>query len=390
MHITLIDVVIVFLAIGALLRGLQIGFFRQAVSTVAFVAGLFPGSWVSSYAMQQVDGPSKPLAGLAVMLTICFLCMTVGEVLAVRAKSAVTNQAIHKLDNSLGAFTSVITLLLGIWLAAAIFSLAPPSSIQTQLKNSSILSSLSSRLPPPATILRSLNTLIDPNQSPQVFAGREPAPDAQNVLPNPSRYTAMLAQAKQSVVKIEGLGCGGIVDGSGFVYANGLVATNAHVVAGVSSPKVQHDGKTYNTTVVGFDAANDIAVLRVHELQAPTLTMNRMRVAAKSPAFALGFPGGGEYSVSPAVVLDNFDALGQDIYGKNRIIRDVYSLQTTIVRGNSGGPVVGGDGTVIGVVFATSTAYNNVGYALTTEQVHEFLRASGTKTTAVSTGQCSE
>lgn len=390
MHISLIDVVIVFLAIGALLRGLQIGFFRQAVSTVAFVAGLFPGSWASSYAMQYIDGPSKPLAGLAIMLTVCFLCMTLGEILAVRVKRAVSSEAIHTLDNAMGALMSVVTLLLGLWLAAAIFSLAPPSNIQTQLKNSSILSSLSSRLPPPAAILRSLNTLIDPNQSPQVFAGREPAPDAQNTLPNPEKYAAMLARAKQSVVKIEGLGCGGIVDGSGFVYANGLVATNAHVVAGVSSPKVQTENKTYNTTVVAFDAANDIAILRAPDLPAPALSAHRAKVAAKSPAFALGFPGGGDYKISPAVVLDNFEALGQDIYGKNRVLRDVYSLQTTIVKGNSGGPVIGEDGSVIGVVFATSTAYNNVGYALSIEQVSNILEKGERSTSAVSTGQCSQ
>jgi S1-C subfamily serine protease len=38
---------------------------------------------------------------------------------------------------------------------------------------------------------------------------------------------------------------------------------------------------------------------------------------------------------------------------KNRTTRSVYSLQTTVVRGNSGGPVVASDGTVVGVVFAT-------------------------------------
>jgi S1-C subfamily serine protease len=390
MNIPLVDIIIVFLAIGALLRGYQIGFLRQVVSTVAFVIGLFPGSWLSTFAMEHVNGPTKPLAGLAILLTVCFAFMTVGEILAVRLKLAVRSHLVQRMDNALGAAMSVVTLLLGLWLASALFALAPPSGFQAQLKNSHILGTLNGELPPAATLLRSLNSLIDPNQSPEVFAGREPSPDAQHTLPNPDDFTAMLRAIEPSVVKIEGLGCGGIVDGSGFVFASELVATNAHVIAGVNSPKVRAGNDALNTSVVVFDPDNDIAVLRVPGLNRPALTINRMSPITGSPAFALGYPGGGEYQVSPAVVLDQFEALGKDIYGKNRTTREVYSLQTTIVRGNSGGPVVASDGTVVGVVFATSTTYNNIGYALTMEQIHELLRAAQDKQAPVSTGKCSE
>ena len=390
MHITLVDGVIIFLAIGALLRGYQIGFIRQVVSTIAFVLGLFPGSWLSSFAMEHISGPSKPLAGLAVLLSVCFALMTIGETLAVRLKLAVGNRVVQRIDNGMGAVMSVVTLVLGVWLASAIFALAPPSSLQSQLKNSSILGALNAKLPPASALLSSLNKLVDPNQSPEVFAGREPSPDARHTLPDPDEFTSMLRSIELSVLKIEGLGCGGIVDGSGFVFAPELVVTNAHVVAGVDSPKVRAGTDALNTTVVLFDPANDIAVLRVPGLNRPALTINRMNPATGSAAFALGYPGGGEYQVSPAVVLDRFEALGKDIYGKSRTTREVYSLQTTIVRGNSGGPVVASDGTVLGVVFATSTTYNNIGYALTMEQVQELLRGAQDKQAAVNTGKCSE
>ncbi|QQS18089.1 serine protease [Candidatus Saccharibacteria bacterium] len=94
--------------------------------------------------------------------------------------------------------------------------------------------------------------------------------------------------------------------------------------------------------------------------------------------------------MSPAIVLDRFEAIGKDIYGRSRTTREVYSLQTTIVHGNSGGPVVASDGTVLGVVFATSTTYNNIGYALTMEQIHELLRTAQNQKASVSTGKCSE
>jgi S1-C subfamily serine protease len=316
--------------------------------------------------------------------------MTVGELIAVRIKVAVKNHIVQHIDNVTGSAMSVVTLLLGMWLAAALFSLAPPSSLQTSLKNSAIIGSLNAKLPPATSILSALNKFVDPNQSPQVFSGREPSPDANYALPSVDTYSGMLHRVQASVVKIEGLGCGGIVDGSGFVFRPGLVVTNAHVVAGVTSPKIRQGNMTENTTVVLFDPANDIAVLRVSELNLPPLPLNPSIAEQGSPAFALGYPGGGEYTVSPAVVLNSFRALGQDIYGKDRTTRSVYGLQTTIIRGNSGGPVVDAEGNVIGVVFATSTTYNNVGYALTIQQISSKLARTSTSDSAVSSGQCSE
>lgn len=393
MHV--VDIIIVFLCVGALLRGYQIGLIRQLGSTVAFLVGLYPGTLLSSLAMPHITGPARPIAGLAILLAVCFGLMTVAELIAVRLKVAVTHTFIQLFDDIAGALMSVVTLLLGLWLASALFALAPPSTVQSELKSSAILNTLNSQLPPAARVLSTLNKLIDPNQSPQVFAGREPSPSATYRTPDIKAYRTVLERIQPSVMKIEGLGCGGIVDGSGFVYAPKLVVTNAHVIAGVKSPKVRTDTATYNTTVVLFDPTNDLAILHVPDLDVPVLTYSEQNLAPGSTVFALGYPGGGEFTVSPGAVLDRFDALGQDIYGKNRSTRNVYSLQTTVVRGNSGGPVIGADGTVVGVVFATSTTYNNIGYALSIEHVHtqlESVRAKVTdrKAPPVATGQCSE
>ena len=208
-------------------------------------------------------------------------------------------------------------------------------------------------------------------------------------MPSPRNYQAILSHAQNSIVKIEGFGCGGIVDGSGFVYDKNLVLTNAHVVAGVKNPKVRSDRSTYNTTVVLFDPANDIAVLAVPALLAPALPLQTEISRASTSVFALGFPGGGTYGTSPGVILETFNAIGQDIYGKTRTNRLVYSVQTTVVRGNSGGPLIAIDGKVVGVVFATSTTYNNVGYALTISQIHDTLKTVTAQTRAVETSACS-
>src|SRR5699024_517227 len=80
---------------------------------------------------------------------------------------------------------------------------------------------------------------------------------------------------EESVVKITTTAttCPAGSEGSGFVYRDGLVATNAHVVAGSSELAVQvaGRGRPYSAEVVEFDAEADVAVLRVPELEAPAL-----------------------------------------------------------------------------------------------------------------------
>ncbi|MFZ1249029.1 MAG: MarP family serine protease [Candidatus Saccharimonadales bacterium] len=389
MHIVFIDVFIVFLVVGAMLRGFQIGFTRQFFSTTGFLLGLYPGTLLSSFIMRQVAGPAKPLVGLASLLLVCFALMTVGEIAALRIKYGVKNKYIQAIDNAFGSAMSTTTLLLGIWLTGSLLTLAPTNPFQNQLNESRIFGSLNQTMPPATRILSALNTLIDPNQSPQVFAGREPSPEASYPLPSPTNYTAMLEAVKPSVVKIEGLGCGGIIDGSGFVFAPERVVTNAHVIAGVKNPKVTDQDGTYGTSVVLFDPSNDIAVLKVPKLARQPLQLEPNLIEAGTVSFALGYPKGGTYTVAPTVVLNHFLALGQDIYGRQRTTRSVYGLQGSIITGNSGGPVVNTEGKVIGVVFATSTSYNNIGYALTIKQVDSLLTQARTATKPVPNGHCS-
>ena len=390
MHISIVDIIILVLIVGSVFRGYQIGFIRQLSSTIGFIIGLYPGSVISSVAMSHIDGPMKPLAGLSILLAVCFVFMTVGELIAVRVRHSLRNKWLRDFDDLLGSFIAVVTLLLGVWLANALFQLAPSSTFQSLLKDSRILGYLDRSLPPASNMLSSLNKLIDPNNSPQVFAGREPSPTATYTLPTPDNHSAMLSAIQPSVVKIEGLGCGGVVDGSGWVAGPDRVVTNAHVVAGVRSPKISDANGVHDTSVVLFDPTNDIAMLRTSDLAGKPLGFSIDTMKSATEVFALGYPGGGKYTVQPGVVLDEFTALGQDIYGKQRTVRSVYSVQTTIVPGNSGGPIVDTSGTVRAVVFATSTTYNNVGYALTMAQISTKLAQGMKATTPLSTGSCSE
>jgi S1-C subfamily serine protease len=181
--------------------------------------------------------------------------------------------------------------------------------------------------------------------------------------------TAAAASAKAATVKVEVAACGGFQAGSGFVIGPGLVVTNAHVVAGMDGAQVIDAAGRHDASVVLFDPDLDIAVLRTSGLAAPALPISAGVVPRGTLAVVLGYPGNGNFTADSAAVLERQTAVGRNIYDVGLIRRDIYVLQSVVRPGNSGGPLVGTDGTVIGVVFATSTTDPAIGYALTSEEI---------------------
>ncbi|HUB93241.1 MAG TPA: MarP family serine protease [Verrucomicrobiae bacterium] len=388
-----VDLIIIIFLVGSLVRGYAIGLLRQVGSTIGFVIGLVAGSWVGSLLIShETTTVSKVITGLAAALIGGAICMSTGELLGREVKIKLAHiRPLDRFDGLLGSVMSAATSLFGFWLVASILVLILSGSAQTLLKNSRILSSLNARLPAATSILGSLNKLIDPNDFPQVFAGLEPTPTTSVNLPALGSFGPIVQTAEQSVVKVEGTGCGGIVEGSGFIASTDDVVTNAHVVAGVTSPKIiDPEGHLHNTRVVWFDPNIDLAVLRVSGLTGPPLSINSAEQPANTPGVVLGYPGGGSFNAQPAAVIEHFTALGRNIYDQGSTSRDVYSLKAHIIPGNSGGPLIGSDGSVLGIVFATSTTYNNVGYALTGHQVASELATAEQSNTTYSTGACSE
>lgn len=388
----IVDLIIILFAIGSLARGYRIGLTRQAGSTIGFIAGLFVGSWISNLIIRhEASSIGKSITSLLLVLAGGFIFMTIGELASIRLKEKLTRfHPLNAADGSLGSVMSVATLLFAIWLGASILVLGPSNGFQQSLKGSRILSALNAHLPPATSLLSSLNKLINPNGFPEVFRGLEPNPNNAAQLPSLGSFDPIVEATRASVVKVEGTGCGGIVEGSGFVIKNGEIVTNAHVVAGVASPKVSDANGIHDTRVTWFDPNLDLAVLQVSDLAGKPLSLNTTEQPASTPAVVLGYPGGGDFNAQPAAVIDHFMAYGRNIYNQGTTVRDVYSVRAKVIPGNSGGPVVGSDGSVLGIVFATSTTYNNVGYALTGHQVAGELATAEQSNTVQSTGSCSE
>ena len=102
----------------------------------------------------------------------------------------------------------------------------------------------------------------------------------------------------------------------------------------------------------------------------------------------LGYPQDGPYDVQGARIRAEQRLRSPDIYGEGTVVREVFSVRSTIRPGNSGGPLVSPAGEVTGVVFAASVRDRSTGYARTAEQVAQAAARGIASTEPVSTGDC--
>lgn len=387
----LIDLFILLLLVSAVFRGREIGFIQQLLSTVGFFGGLLIGAALEPHTVSLVHSQlSRSLITLITTLGMAFLFLAIGEFTGVIIKQKIQLREVNRIDVWLGAVLSVVSILIAVWLSAAVIKSLPSPGLQNEMRSSKIVSLLSKQLPNAPNVIAGLGHLVDPNGFPEVFSGEEPNPPSHINLPSSSQLAAAVESDRASVLKIEGQGCGGIVEGSGFVVGDDLVATNAHVVAGISHPYAIDANGTHSATAIWFDPNLDLAILRVSNLAGKPLILSGAHLSQNTAAAVLGYPGGGAFTANPASVLDEFTATGRNIYGKGATKRDVYEIAANVIPGNSGGPLVTADGTVVGVVFAESTAYNNVGYSLAMNPVISAINQAAARGTTASTGTCAK
>jgi S1-C subfamily serine protease len=284
---------------------------------------------------------------------------------------------------------ALAAVLLTVWFVGLSLSNGPIPELSSEIRGSAIVKGLDRTLPRPPSLLAEVETFLNRFGFPQVFADLPPAPAGPVSLPNSGETRSLAKAGEPSTVKIVGQACGAILEGSGFVVGTHYVVTNAHVVAGVRSPKVQEQNGVDEAAVpVLFDPKLDIAILYVRTSPGPTLTLSDQAEDRSEQGAVLGYPGGGDFDAQPAAIRRELEAIGRDIYGGSIVERKVYELQAKVRPGNSGGPFVVTDGKVAGVVFAASTTDGNVGYAIASTEVIPKVRAAAGRTAAVSTEGC--
>ncbi len=233
------------------------------------------------------------------------------------------------------------------------------------------------RFQPPAGIRRGGAAAVAPRTTPGGAAA-----DLAKFTPDERVNIAVYDQANRSVVHITtktmtremfmraeavpaGTGSGSILDKSGHIL------TNWHVVEGASKVDVTlFDGESYEAGLIGRDPANDIAVLRIsapaEKLDPITLgDSNDLRVGQK--VLAIGNPFGLERTLTVGIL----SSLNRKLPSRTGRLRDdiksVIQIDAALNPGNSGGPLLNGQATMIGMntAIASRTQGNTgVGFAI--------------------------
>jgi S1-C subfamily serine protease len=385
--VNLLDVVIIVIVLAAIVRGIVKGVLVQLGGWVGVALGLVLGALAAPYVAGLADGaPGKRILTLLTVVGMAIVGGIGGAVVGERLSEGAKRLNLGAIDTWLGGVVGGVATLLAIWLLAGSLATVPSANVGRLVQDSAIIGRLDRILPPVPSVTARIGRLLDPLGFPSVFAGIERTPAAPVQAPTITEVQAAVERAAASTVRIEGKGCGGVLEGSGFVAAANLVVTNAHVVAGIRKPRVQDGAGIHDTAPVLFDSGLDLAVLRVDGLAGPPLALATGDVPRGTLGAVLGYPRNGPFRADAGAVLDEYRARGRDIYGSGLVTRAIYELQATVEPGNSGGPFVLVDGRVAGVVFARSVSEGGIGYALTAADVADRLQRIASD--PVSTGSC--
>lgn len=384
-----VDVVVVVVGLLAAVQGARVGGVVQVCGIVGFFAGLFVGAFLASVTVEWAQSPTaRTVVALTTMLLVAFSFGMAGRILGGAVTRNLRRGPVRSADAVVGVVVAVVAALLTVWLLASTMVNTSSVALDNAILQSRIIGALDHVLPSPPALFSQAQGVLSKEGFPPVLATLAPASARPVPLPTDSTLREAVLAAGPSTVKIEGFGCGGLQEGSGFVVAPGLVVTNAHVVAGIRAPLVQEGSTVRGTEVVYVDPTFDLAVLRVPGLVAPALRLDPTTVGQGTQGVVLGYPGGGPFTADGAGVMAVFDAESRNIYGQGLTVRRVYELDATVRPGNSGGPLVLPDGEVVGVVFSRSTTDADVGYALTSPDVAARVAVAERATSAVSTGAC--
>ncbi|MFJ9061175.1 MULTISPECIES: MarP family serine protease [unclassified Streptomyces] len=396
-----LDILLLVGAVWFAVIGYRQGFVVGILSVVGFLGGglvavyLLPVIWD-----QATDGSEVSSTAAIVAVVIVIVCASVGQAftthLGNRLRRYITWSPARALDATGGSLVNVVAMLLVAWLIGSALAGTSLPTLGKEVRSSSVLLGVSRVMPDQAsTWFTDFSSVLAQNGFPQVFSPFANEPITEVEPPDPALVgSPVAARAKKSIVKVVGMapGCGKVLEGTGFVFSDRRVMTNAHVVGGVDEPTVQigGEGRLYDAKVVLYDWQRDIAVLDVPDLDAEPLRFTGTDDDAGSgdSAIVAGFPENGAYDVRSARIRGRIDANGPDIYHRGTVRRDVYSLYATVRQGNSGGPLLTPDGKVYGVVFAKSLDDPDTGYALTADEIREDIEIGKSSAQEVDSQGC--
>jgi S1-C subfamily serine protease len=192
---------------------------------------------------------------------------------------------------------------------------------------------------------------------------------------------ALLSKAQPSVVSIQtgersSVGVFGAA-GSGVVISDdGLVLTNAHVIAAATTMQVTlSDGRSVAADLVGSLPDDDVALIRLRDASGltPADLGNSADVRVGDDVVAIGnaLNLGGPPSVTEGII----SAKDRTIQAEKSTLRNLIQTDAAINPGNSGGPLLDAAGEVVGINTAIISDAQNIGFAIAIDSVKPLIQA---------------
>ena len=394
-----VDLVAALALIVAFLTGVVRGLFASLGTILGIIAGAFLALWLVPLLTPAVSsvvplGPWRS-AALAVLAIGTVIAVTaIGAAIGAAVRRGVDRTPLKRIERFAGGVVTTVVAALALLTIGVGITAAGIPGISQAVASSQVLR-LVERLTPPVLddALARARSIVTTDTLPTL--GSVIGVVVQPSTPPIALDDPDLQRASASVARISGTAyaCGISMTGSGFVVADGLVVTNAHVVAGVDAPIVElpaGDGRgpqSREGRLVYIDPVDDLAVIAVEGLGTAPLEI----VDAADPgtrAAVQGYPRGGPFRNTGAGVLSVVTVPVPDIYESGVTPRAVYALDADVQPGNSGGPLLNDAGEVIGVVFGRGTEGENRGYAMTTDELRPALDGLTSASDGVSSGRC--
>lgn len=210
------------------------------------------------------------------------------------------------------------------------------------------------------------------SSTPSVVTVTETATTTPTTTTTPT-FADLVAKVRSGVVRIETNDCSGGAIGTGFLITPRLVATVEHVIDGASSITLKRNGKVLaHGTVIGADSVRDLALVRS---DAP-ISGYRFKLATRAPQLgedvaALGFPLGLPLTVTRGSVSGSDRTIPID--GLRR--RNLVQTDASVNPGNSGGPLMANDGSIVGLIDLGTTEANGLAFAVNALVAKPLLQA---------------
>jgi S1-C subfamily serine protease len=374
-------------AVGAAFGGYRLGLIARVASWIGMAAGVVVGAALLPPVLRAVEDASDAqllFVSIGVLVGTAFLGQALGLWIGGQLHVALPGASVRSVDRGAGAVAGALGVLVGLWLLLPLMA-DVPGWFAIQSRSSTVAGWVDQRFPPAPDAMATLRRLVGGDQFPRVFDALQPTPD---VGPPPTVTgipQPVVDAVVPSTVKVEGVACRRVQDGSGFVAGPDLVVTNAHVVAGEDETIVQRsDGTEVRASVVAFDPRRDLAVLHAPGLNRQPLAIVDVEEGGTGAVF--GHPGGGDLRAAPFQVGRTVNATGTDIYDRERTERKVLILASSLAPGDSGAALIDPQGRVVGVAFAIAPDKPGVAYALDIEELQPVL--AGDLSQPVDTGPC--